>query len=195
MNNDPHHAGICRATLVAQRGGWLANFNEDRGDILLGFVGGLLAHELGHISAATLKGTDIQLEGLAITYPDSDISDRDRLQLASAGFLVQWFSSEIAFHYLQKDDASASAVNRAKGVIASHLAITAAYVTFLKHHPDGDIEGMAKASNVSHDRLALAVAIPAILDGWRLFRNRVPKWVPLISPITKGAGIVWVWTY
>jgi hypothetical protein len=39
------------------------------------------------------------------------------------------------------------------------------------------------------------VAIPAVLDGWRLLGANVPAWVPLASALTKGVGVVWVWDY
>jgi len=163
--------------------------------VLLGFVGGILVHELGHISAATLKGADFEFEGLSITYPDPALTDADRLELASAGFQIQWAAAELAFRYLNDEDKEPRTRHRADGILLSHLAITAAYMTVLKHHSRGDIEGMSRATGISNDRLALAVAVPAILDGWRLFGNTVPQWVPIASVVSKGIGITWVWTY
>jgi hypothetical protein len=168
---------------------------KDRGRVLFGFLGGLVVHELGHMSVATLRGIDFEFDGLSIVYPESDLSDKDRLLVASAGFQVQWLASEIAFHYLENSNDDVTAMNTAAGVILGHLGITAAYLTFLKNHSQGDIEGMSEVTGISNDQLALAVAIPAILDGWRLFGTTTPRWVPTLSVLTKGIGVAWVWTY
>jgi len=40
--------------------------------------------------------------------------------------------------------------------------------------------------------LALA---PALLDGWRLFGDQVPRWVPALSIGFKGAALTALWTY
>jgi hypothetical protein len=169
--------------------------HKDKKSVLFGFLGGLLAHELGHMSVATLRGIDFEFDGLSIVYPESDLSDKNRLLVASAGFQVQWLASEVAFHYLEDSKDDVAAVNTAAGVILGHLGITAAYLTFLKNHAQGDIEGMSEATGISNDQLALAVAIPALLDGWRLLGNPAPKWVRPLSVLTKGIGVAWVWTY
>jgi hypothetical protein len=169
--------------------------HRDKKSVLFGFLGGLLAHELGHISVATLRGIDFEFDGLSIVYPESDLSDKNRLLVASAGFQVQWLASEVAFHYLEDSKDDVAAVNTAAGVILGHLGITAAYLTFLKNHAQGDIEGMSEATGISNDQLALAVAIPALLDGWRLLGKPAPKWVRPLSVLTKGIGVAWVWTY
>ena len=163
--------------------------------MLLGFVGGIAVHEMGHIFVAKLKDTDIEYDRLSITYPDPNLTDEDRLQLASAGFQFQWIASELAFHYLAAEDTPTRNRNRAAGFILSHLAITTAYMIFLKNDSNGDIDGMSRATGISNDRLLLAVTVPAILDGWRLLGHTVPKWVPAASIVTKGIGITWVWTY
>jgi len=168
---------------------------EDKSSVLLGFFGGIAAHEMGHIAVATLKNTDIKFDGLSITYPDPTLTDDDRLQLASAGFQAQWITSELAFRYLADEGTATRTRNRAAGVVLSHLAITAAYMTFLKNDSNGDIDGMSRATGISNDKLLLAVTIPAVLDGWRLLGHTVPKWVPTASVVTKGIGITWVWTY
>ncbi len=173
----------------------VGELHKDSKSVLFGFLGGLFAHELGHMSVATLRGIDFEFDGLSIVYPESDLSDKDRLLVASAGFQVQWITSEIAFHYLEKGKDDLAAMNTAAGVILSHLGITAAYLTFLKNHSQGDIEGMAEATGISNDQLALAVAVPAVLDGWRLLGTTTPNWVPRLSALTKGIGVAWVWTY
>lgn len=168
---------------------------EDKGNVLLGFVGGIAAHEMGHISLAILKNTDVEFDRLSITYPDPNLTDEDLLQLSSAGFQIQWIASELGFRYLADENTPVRIRNRAAGIVLSHLAITAAYVIFLKNDRNGDIDGMSRATGISNDRLLLAVSVPAILDGWRLLGNTVPKWVPTASIATKGIGITWVWTY
>ena len=176
--------------------GWsFDELRQDKSNVLLGFFAGIAVHELGHISAATLKKTDFRLDGLSITYPDPALTAEDRLELASAGFQFQWAAAELAFRYLNDEETETRTRHRAAGIVLSHLAITAAYMTVLKHHTHGDIEGMSRATGISNDRLALAVAVPAILDGWRLFGKTVPKWVPTASVVSKGIGITWVWTY
>ena len=47
--------------------------------VLFGFLGGLFAHELGHMSVATVRGIDFEFDGLSIVYPEPDLSDKDRL--------------------------------------------------------------------------------------------------------------------
>lgn len=186
----------CALPTSAAADSWsLEELHKDRKSVLLGFLGGLFAHELGHMSVATLRGIDFEFDRLSIVYPESDLSDKDRLVVASAGFQVQWLASEIGFHYLEKRNDDVAVKNRAAGVILSHLGITAAYLTFLKNDAQGDIEGMSEATGISNDRFALAVAIPALLDGWRLLGTTTPKWVPPLSLLTKGIGVAWVWAY
>ncbi len=186
----------CLLPTYAAADSWFVDeLNKDRKSVLFGFVGGLFAHELGHMSVATMRGIDFEFDGVSIVYPEPALSDKNRLLVASAGFQVQWLASEIAFHYLEKRKDDATSVNAAAGVVLSHLGITAAYLTFLRNHAKGDIEGMSEATGISNDRLALAVAIPALLDGWRLFGTATPAWVPTVSALTKGAGVAWAWTY
>ncbi len=175
--------------------GELVDVKNDKTNVVLGFVGGIVFHELGHLAGAAVKGEDFEFDGLAITYPDVAPTGKDRLQLASMGFQFQWLATELAFHYLGRDGIGGAGANRAAGVILSHLAISAAYVTFLKHHDDGDVEGIAEATGASNDQVALGLAIPAVLDAWRLFGDEVPKWVPRVSLTAKGIGVGWVWTY
>ncbi len=184
----------CVQPTVAEGDGWfMEQFDRDRKSAILGFLGGVLAHELGHVSVAVAEGTDFEIDGLSIVYPESGLSDRAHLRAASGGFQMQWLATEIAFRYLQDRDSAEA--NAAAGVVLSHLGVTAAYLTFLKNHGNGDIEGMSEASGISNDKIALAVAIPAVLDAWRLFGRRTPGWVSALSASIKGAGIVWVWSY
>ena len=74
----------------------------------------------------------------------------------------------------------------------AHIAITTAYLTFLKNNRDGDVAGMATALGKSRSNVALTLALPALLDTWRLFGDP-PDWVPHLSRIGKGLGVAWVW--
>ena len=38
------------------------------------------------------------------------------------------------------------------------------------------------------------MAVPAVLDAWRLFGNDVPEWVPALSVMSKGIGAAWIWS-
>jgi len=57
------------------------------------------------------------------------------------------------------------------------------------------VVGMADATGLSNNQIALALALPGALDAWRLFGNDVPKWVPGLSLAGKGMGMAWIWTY
>lgn len=168
-------------------------YSSDRGGLWLGLAAGLVGHELGHTGVATSKGVDWEFDRGSIVYPGAELSDADRLQLASAGFQMQWLMAEGALRYLDREDADRR--NLAAGIVLSHLAISAAYLTFLRDHEDGDVEGIATATGYSNETVALALAVPAVLDGWRLFGSSVPRWVPRAALLTKGAGIWWAWTY
>ena len=117
------------------------------------------------------------------------------VRISSAGFQAQWLASELAFHQRAKPDLSISADNFSAGVIAAHIAISAAYLTVLMHHEDGDIEGLAKGTGISEQQLALTLAIPAVLDSWRLFGEDPPAWIPLVSAGTKALAFTWIWTF
>ena len=153
-------------------------------------------HEFGHIAVAEYHDIDWEYDGLSIVYPDSDFTDSEQLQLASAGFQAQWLVSEIALRKLDGGEfASGGSKAFTRGLVAGHAAITLAYMTFLKDHEDGDIVGMSQATGLSNNELALLVAIPAALDTWRLYGNDVPGWVPKLSLAAKGIGFTAIWTY
>ncbi len=180
----------------AVAGAWsLRQIGDKTGAFLLGFASGYLAHEAGHVLVATAKGYDVELDGVTIIYPDAQMSDSDRLQISSAGFQAQWLATEAAFLYRDKKELSPTSDNFTAGVIGSHLAITTAYLTVLRDHQDGDTYAMAGATDLSTGQIAALLAVPAILDTWRLFGNDVPQWVPALSVSAKGAGFVAIWTY
>ncbi len=189
-------ASIVLWPLPAKAQGW--TFPEARsewGDFALGFVSGLGVHELGHYVVARSKGYKPRLDGLSIVYPDETLVGADRLQVSSAGFQAQWLMTEIALRDREGKELKTPPGNFAAGLVCTHLGISLAYLTFLKNHKQGDVAGMSEATGLSRSRIATAVAIPAALDAWRLFGNDVPEWVPQVSPMGKGLGVVWVWTY
>jgi len=153
----------------------------------------ILAHELGHIGVARSLNIKTDYDGVTIVYPGLTRGSKDQLRVASGGFQAQWLLSELAFHYL--DQANTGAHNDiATGAILGHLAITASYLTILKDDENGDIAGMANALDRNRNDVALLLAIPAILDTWRLFGNP-PKWLPQVSQGSKGLGITWMWSW
>lgn len=161
----------------------------------LGFVSGIAAHEATHIVVAKSKGYRVSHEGLSITYPGTNFTRAGQLQLASAGFQTQWVLSE----FVLRDEHGHEHINPPSdfgaGVVCSYIGVSAAYLTFLKNQYNGDVYGMSRATGYSHDRIALMMAIPAVLDAWRLFGNDVPEWVPTLSVMSKGIGAAWIWTY
>jgi hypothetical protein len=176
--------------------GWsFDNASSEWERFALGIASGYGAHELGHYVVAKSKGYQVSHDGLSITYPDAKFTPADHLQVASAGFQTQWLMAEWAFRDRHGNKKKEAPNNFEAGVICAHLGITLAYLTALKDHPQGDVAGIADATKFSNDRVALALAIPGILDAWRLFGNQVPEWVPQLSMLTKVVGIGWAWTY
>jgi hypothetical protein len=162
---------------------------------LLGFAFGYMAHELGHVLVAKGKGYSIELDGLSLVYPDLSEGTRDQLHIATAGFQAQWIVSEAALCYRENRRLSDRENNFSAGLVVFHLAATAAYMTVLKNHEKGDTVGAAQATGLSTDQVALMAAIPAVLDGWRLFAADPPNWVPALSAGVKGVGIFAIWQY
>lgn len=177
--------------------GW--SFNEarsDPGQFSLGFVGGIVAHELGHYAVATSKGYKASHDGLSIVYPGANFTSlADHLQVSSAGFQAQWLMTELALRDNNFREREGALGNISAGIVMAHLSITAAYLVYLKDHQQGDIVGMTDATGLSNNQIALALAIPGALDAWRLFGNDVPKWVPGLSLMGKGIGMAWIWAY
>ena len=170
--------------------------SEKWGAFVAGGFSTLAIHELGHMVVARYHDINFEYDGVTIVYPDADLTDSEQLRIASAGFQFQWIASEIAFGVLARDkQLTPRSKSFTRGIIAGQIAITLAYMTFLKNHPDGDIQGMSNASGLSNDELALLVAIPAALDSWRLIAKNVPGWVPKLSIAYKGIGIAAIWTF
>jgi hypothetical protein len=162
---------------------------NDVTSFLLGFVGGIAIHELGHVTVATAKGYKTHNDGLSLVYSPEFSSHRDRLRISTAGFQTQWLTTETAFYYRAK------APDLTLGLITSHLAITAAYLAVLKNHPRSDTFGASQASGLSTDQIILIATVPALLDGWRLFDSEVPSWVAPLSIAYKAGCLTAIWTY
>ena len=146
-----------------------------------GAIGMVIGHELGHLGVAASMDIDTQFDGLTVVYPGTNLTSKQQLRVASAGFQSQWLLSELAFHYLDHSDADKSSI--AAGAVLAHLGITAAYLTFLKNEETGDVAGISNALGKSRSDVALLLAVPAFLDTWRLF-GEPPDWVPRISSIS-----------
>lgn len=172
-----------------------SQLNNHQGAFYLGLLTGFAGHELGHFTVAEAEDIKAEFDGVTIVYTNESLSDKERLRVASAGFQAQWLISETALRYRSYHTLTDEGDNFNAGLIWAHLGITAAYLTVLKNHKDGDIEGMSQATGISSDRLALMVAIPAALDAWRLMGSDVPNWVPIISMGSKSLGIAAVWKF
>lgn len=159
---------------------------------LTGIATGIAIHEFSHLAVATSRGLDVKWQGASITYV-GELSPRDHLLAASAGFQGQWVASEYLLQRAEAADAPLSPF--AAGIVCGHLLTTAAYLTFLKDHPNGDLTGIAAETDLSTDTLAAYVAVPALCDYWRLTGRNVPPWVPALSFSTKSIGIGLAWSF
>jgi hypothetical protein len=169
--------------------------DADWGQVALGIVGGVAAHETGHVVVAKSKGYPVSHDGLSITYPGVNFTRSGQLQLASAGYQTQWVLSEFVLRDEHWHERKTPPGDFGAGVVLSSVAVSLAYLTILENQYNGDIYGISRATGMSHDRAALTMAIPAMLDAWRLFGEDVPGWVPQLSVLSKGTAMVWIWTY
>lgn len=160
-----------------------------------GVAATIIGHELGHFAIAESEDADAYFDNFTVKYRNQDSTDRQSLRLSSAGFQSQWIISELAFAKLKQDDLSEREQALFGGLVLGHIAITAAYVLGLKDHEDGDATGIAATSNYSNDQIALAIAIPAALDAWRLLSKDPPRWTPWVSVGAKASGIAAVWIF
>jgi hypothetical protein len=182
--------------LNASGEGWSLDDTGSRWEqFAFGFASGIVGHEVGHIVIVKSKGYQVSHDGLSITYPGAKASPASHLQLASAGFQTQWVLSEFVLRDEHGKEHRKPPGDFGAGVVCSYLGVSLAYLTFLKNQNQGDVYGMSNATGMSRDRIALMLAIPAVLDTWRLFGNDVPEWVPAVSVMSKGVGAAWIWTY
>jgi len=160
---------------------------------LSGLLAGIAVHETGHLAVAAAEDVDVKWHNFSITYSGS-LTDTEHLRVASAGLQAQWLLSEYLLRRYEKNREQPLGAFKS-GLVVSHLAISAAYLTVLKDHQEGDLLGISDATGISTDQLALLVAIPAALDAWRLFSQDVPQWMPTLSAGYKGTAITAVWTF
>ena len=123
------------------------------------------------------------------------MSPASHLQLASAGFQSQWVMSELELREQNGKEHKRPPSDFGAGVVCSYLGVSLAYLTFLKNQQTGDVYGISNATGYSRGQIGLMLAIPAVLDTWRLFGDDVPQWVPVVSVMSKGVGAAWIWTY
>ena len=173
----------------------LSQAGEQPAAFISGFLSGYAAHELGHVLVAESKGFDAEFDGATIIYPNAPMTKAERLQVSTAGFQTQWLVAESALRYRERNKLGKFGNSYNAGLVFSHLTITAAYLTVLLNHEDGDLQGASESTGISNDKLAGLAAIPALLDTWRLFGEDVPDWVPALSLGSKSIGIVAIWSY
>lgn len=162
----------------------------DNGSFLAGMATTVAIHESGHLIMATAQGTTVKIKGASITYV-GNMSNAEHLRLATAGFQAQWLLTETLLE-INKDK---KLNDYERGIIAGHIAITAAYLTVLINHPEGDIRGIKNSTGMNNLTTAAIIALPAVLDYWQVFGNNCPKWVPLLSSGSKSIGVIAVWSY
>lgn len=152
-------------------------------------------HELGHFVVAGIEDAEPYFDDLTVKYHNLDGTDRQNLRLSSAGFQAQWLVSEYAFHRLKDNKLTPGQTAWNAGLVLGHLGITAAYLTFLRDHEDGDVEGIATATGLSNGEVLALITLPALLDTWRLFGDKTPRWASWVSPGYKALGISAVWAF
>jgi len=175
--------------------GWNApDHGAGWGRFFAGVVTGITAHELGHVAVAKAQGNRVAFDGPSLTYPDANLSRSQRLHVSSAGYQAQWLAAEGALQYHETKGPNHEFGDFGAGVVVAHLTISAAYATLIKKHELGDLTGVSNSSGVPRDKLLFMLGVPALLDGWRLFGNRVPAWVSHLSLAAKGTGIALIWS-
>ena len=93
----------------------------DLTDFATGVIGMIVGHEIGHFAVAESMNVKAEFDGVTVVYPNSSLTPRQHLRVASAGFQGQWLLSELAFHYLDKPDVEQHSV--ATGAVLAHIAL------------------------------------------------------------------------
>jgi len=185
-------AALCLCTIQRVDAWSVADIPQDWWGFVSGLGTGIVIHEAAHVLLADLKGYRVDNDGFSLVYPDAEMPPRDRLRIASAGMQAQWLATEFVFSRY-RDESKLS--NFAAGIVVSQLLVSAAYLTVLKNHRQGDIVGMQEATGWSRDQLAVTTALTSVMDGWRLSGQRVPVWLPHMSRASKGVIIGAIWTF
>lgn len=171
----------------------LSDLGRDPWRFVAGFASGLVIHEAGHVLLADLHGYSVDHDGLSLVYDGAAMSDRDRLRISSAGMQAQWLVNEYVF--ASQGRKSGGIGNFGAGIIVSQLAVSLAYLTVLKDHEQGDVEGMRQSSGWSRDQLGVSLGLISAMDSWRLSGHRLPRWLPAVSVATKSVMIGAIWSF
>ncbi|MEM7135689.1 MAG: hypothetical protein AAF500_03870 [Myxococcota bacterium] len=183
-----------------------------------GLVVGFLAHEMGHILMNFAYGNVPNFEGVRYAgfvpffRVSSGVSCRDNgcfnsdgtpfkggrtgaYLITAGGFNVQHVINEVLLSLDPNLQHHRSAFQ--KGILFFNLSLSVGYVlsTWFQVKPRiGDIEGMANASQVNRNWVALMVLIPTGLDIYRFFLPD-SKWAPWVSRGSKAVflGVSFIW--
>lgn len=167
----------------------------DNSSFWLGFVGGIVTHDLGHVAMAAAHGQRAKLHAGSIIYPNKAFSPPEAVRVSTAGFQTQWLFSEWSFYALKQEQPSLLDQQHYLGLISAHLAISFAYMAVLKDEPTSDIYAVSTTTGRSRNSLALMALLPALLDTYRLFGTDVPSWVDAASIAVKTGEVGLIWTF
>jgi hypothetical protein len=188
------------ATVVGQDAPRAEDPSRSRASSTMLFLAGAAAafgaHEAGHLTADLLFDAGPRLKAVdfhgipffAITHR-ADVSPRQRVVIASAGFWVQHAGSEIIVSRrprLRTEHASFR-----KGVLAFNVLASAAYAgaAFARTGPDErDTRGMAEGSGIDERWIGAMILAPAVLDSIR-YLDPDAKWAVWTSRAAK-VGLV-----
>lgn len=147
------------------------------GWFMAGGLGGLVAHEGGHVLFNVAFDSDpvvrrVEFHGIpffAITHRRT-VSPRREFAIASAGFWVQHAGSE--WILTRHPGLRQQRAPFAKGVLAFNVLASGAYAgaAFARTGPiERDTRGMAQSSGTDERWIGAMVLAPAVLDVWRYF--------------------------
>lgn len=138
---------------------------------------GTAFHEAGHLAAG---------------WDRYDVSRRHAIAVRSAGFWAQYLASEIVF--IRHPDLRSERAPFRKGMLASHLAISAGYavLAFARTGPYGrDTFEMAQATRIDERWIGALVLTPAVLDGIRYLKPEA-RWAAWLSRGVKLGSVALV---
>jgi hypothetical protein len=187
------------ATMAAARqtnGSAGVNRTAAVGAFLGGAAIGLGAHEGGHLFFDLLFDADpgikkVEFHGIpffAITHR-ADVSRRQELAIASAGFWVQHAGSE--WLLTKRPQLRRERAPFEKGLLAFNVLASVAYAgaAFAEAGPaERDTRGMAVSARISEPWIGAMILAPAVLDGWRYF-NPEARW-PVWASRAAKVGVV-----
>ncbi len=150
------------------------------------------AHESAHVAFDLAFGAGPGLEGVdfhgipffAITH-HSDVSDRQRYVIASAGFNIQHLGNEWLLS--RTPDLRRRPFPLEKGILAFNLLTSLGYAgaAFARTGPlQRDTRGISMGQGVDERWVGLLVLAPALLDGYRYIRPKA-RWARWSSRAVK----------